>query len=876
MSLDDYLQQLTQLHQLQLVYESRLTQGKSVTATQLKLMLEQVAFQKPLSQILQQHNLTFKLLNNGTLIIVEAKQSSANLAVTQVKKRSSKHKLPMEKIVVTGINLANKFSLFQTAYPVSVISESDTELQQSSSAAEVLAKVPGLYLERSAGTVGNNAYTRGLPNDNFRYVRMLEDGLPSFEEGAGAFTNADIFIRMDKSIARIEAVKGGSGSIVASNAAGATVNIVNKKSTDVAEGEFVWTTTDFGLQRLDVFAALPITDAVSAHAAGYWSNGQTVRELPFNLPAGGQVKFGITYVDELADVHFNFKRIHDHNVFYPAVPMRNQAQGFANLNPIKSSYMSADMAELKLFDGQGQRKSVSNLEQGVESSLSSYTFLTTLRLSPNWQLDNKLRYVTGSIDFSAAFSGGARLADLSSELADIQADYTQVDSFRFAYLAEPQQLVSLQQLPNQLLNDVGIWRSQVDLNNWINDINLNYLWHGENDLSHSLTLGYYHSQFQQTQLWNWQSVVTEVVDSARLIDIFAVDKNGQVVVPYTDKGVWKHHANLAEFADDVTYSAWYLVDNIQLSDTLRLDLGYRYQSVDKKGFVRPTEQKNLRTDETDAWILQQVSVFQPKVEPYVYAADARAWTLGLNYDWSEQLAFFARYSSTFRITAEFAQWFDCCQPIEKNISLIELGSKLNQGKLSAFVTLFANDFPEIAISNQIIDEETQQVVIESANAGSKAHGVEWDLYWQALPWLDFTFSGFVQSLKYSRFDSVQGDYRGKQIVRQPNYRLNLQNKYYWSQNQHFIYVAAELVGRRYQDAANTLVLPAYAIWSLGGAFQLNEDWSLNWVINNLTNELALTEGSPRASQVLAHQTDYFVGRAIDGRNSHISIKYRFW
>ena len=102
---------------------------------------------------------------------------------------------------------------------------------QPSSESEVFRMIPGIQVAGTAGPGGNsNIAVRGLPvaTGGSPFVQIQEDGLPVFEDGALQFANADTFYRLDETVSKMEAVRGGSASIFANNAPGGIINFISK------------------------------------------------------------------------------------------------------------------------------------------------------------------------------------------------------------------------------------------------------------------------------------------------------------------------------------------------------------------------------------------------------------------------------------------------------------------------------------------------------------------------------------------------------------------------------------------------------------------------------------------------------------------------
>ena len=99
-----------------------------------------------------------------------------------------------------------------------------------------LRQIPGIRSEASGGEGNANIAVRGIPvsTGGARYIQLQEDGLPVLEFGDIVFGNADNFVRADRNVGRVEAVRGGSASTFASNSPGGVINFISK--TGLEEG----------------------------------------------------------------------------------------------------------------------------------------------------------------------------------------------------------------------------------------------------------------------------------------------------------------------------------------------------------------------------------------------------------------------------------------------------------------------------------------------------------------------------------------------------------------------------------------------------------------------------------------------------------------
>jgi outer membrane receptor for ferrienterochelin and colicin len=96
---------------------------------------------------------------------------------------------------------------------ISTLNTRQIENVVPNSSTDLLKNVPGVYVNTSRGEVGNAIYTRGLNyNGGFFYVSMQEDGLPVV--GISGLLQPDGYLRADATINKVEAVRGGTATIL--------------------------------------------------------------------------------------------------------------------------------------------------------------------------------------------------------------------------------------------------------------------------------------------------------------------------------------------------------------------------------------------------------------------------------------------------------------------------------------------------------------------------------------------------------------------------------------------------------------------------------------------------------------------------------------
>jgi outer membrane receptor protein involved in Fe transport len=154
----------------------------------------------------------------------------------------------LQEYVVTGVFTPT--SVQQATASISTIASRELSEQVPVSAADLLLNVPGVFVNSSLGEIRGMVYSRGVSvntsdgSNGYYYVSMQEDGLPITNVNLANF-GPDYFLRPDATLLRVEAVRGGSASITATNSPGGAFNYISKTGTPQHGGEI---RTRFGLE----------------------------------------------------------------------------------------------------------------------------------------------------------------------------------------------------------------------------------------------------------------------------------------------------------------------------------------------------------------------------------------------------------------------------------------------------------------------------------------------------------------------------------------------------------------------------------------------------------------------------------------------------
>ena len=138
-----------------------------------------------------------------------------------VRSRYGADPLALDAVVVSGT--FNPASKLESSTAITTFSAQQVEQQAPRGTAELLKSAPGLpgdeQLRRDRRR-RHRARAAASPNSSFRYVSLQEDGLPAFEAPGLLFAFPDAMARLDETVARVEAVRGGSAAVFGSEHAG--------------------------------------------------------------------------------------------------------------------------------------------------------------------------------------------------------------------------------------------------------------------------------------------------------------------------------------------------------------------------------------------------------------------------------------------------------------------------------------------------------------------------------------------------------------------------------------------------------------------------------------------------------------------------------
>jgi len=564
-------------------------------------------------------------------------------------------------IVVTAV--ARGQNRLDTTVSVSALSGDAIVDLAPRSAAEVFRNIPGIRSESSGGEGNANIAVRGLPvaSGGAKFLQLQEDGLPILEFGDITFGNADIFLRADFNVARVEAVRGGSASTFASNSPGGVINFISKTG-DQAGGAIQGTIgLDYEEYRADFDYGAPIGEDLTFHVGGFYRQGEGPRRLGYDGLKGGQIKLNVTKKFSGGYVRLFGKYLDDRAVGYLPNPVRvtgtNADPNYSNLPGFSitgDSLHSRNFREVLTLNGRNNPRRY-DITDGMRPLVKAIGFEGSIDLNDEWTVVNRFRFSDISGSFNSPFPASVDTASaIATDLGGVGGTAFFANGARAGQAVPADTLVSRIVLFNTRLNS---------LDNITNDLRIS------RDLAFgsatgSVTFGFYKSRQEIETEWLWTSHLLEVRGGgdAALIDVrnaagTLLTQNGTVAYSASFFG------NCCRRVYDVRYdtNAPFASLNLQFGQ-LSFDGSVRYDFGRARGQtfgsdlgggrvgIVPTD---INGDGAISPAEQQTAVVPlSSPAPVRYNYDYASYSVGLNYRLNDDFALFANYARGGRANAD--------------------------------------------------------------------------------------------------------------------------------------------------------------------------------------------------------------------------------
>lgn len=781
------------------------------------------------------------------------------------------------EIVVTAV--ARGQNVLDSSVSVSSIdSEALVDLAPRSSA-ELIRQIPGIRSESSGGDGNANIAVRGLPvaSGGAKFLQLQEDGLPILEFGDITFGNADIFLRTDYSVARVEAVRGGSASTFASNSPGGVINFISKTGTREGGSLGLTAGLDYREFRADFDYGGSIDDNTDFHIGGFSHIGDGPRDVGYDGSRGGQIKANITRNFANGYVRVYGKYLNDHSVAYlpnPVFVTGSDADptytSIANFSINSNSLHSRNFRPITTLD-QANQVQTYNIDEGMHPKVLAGGFEAEFDVG-GFTVTNRFRYADISGAFVSPFPGSVTGAQAA-------ADAIGGPGSSLFYASGPQagQIVANPASlgGNGLVANIVTFNTRLNsLDNLTNDLRATT----EFDVgggSASLTGGFYYSQQDIDTAWLWTSHLMSVQGDG---DAVLLDVRNAVGVPQTQNGTVGYSAaffgNCCRRSYDLDYTtkAPFAALGLEFGG-LSLDGSVRWDFSEAKGRTfgdGPVTTRDINGNGAINRAETLVSVLPTTGAALVdYDTDYLSYSVGANYLVSDSFSIFGRYSRGGRANADRilfnANNVDPATGELRNsdvavdfVKQAEIGVKYRAGGLSFYATAFD------ARTEEENFEATTQTVFSRAY---KARGVELEGSYRMGP---FSLSGGATytDAEIDR-DNISPANVGNTPRRQADWIYQATAAY----DSELFGLGVNAVGTSdsYAQDSNQLVLPGFTAVNAFVNLRPADGITLSLNANNVFD----VEGFTEAEEGAIPANGIVRARSINGRTLSASVRFDF-
>lgn len=741
----------------------------------------------------------------------------------------------LQEVVVTGTAAGAELRKLEASFAITTVTDQDITKYSPQSTADLLKLVPGVWSESSGGVAGANVMVRGFPGGgDAPYLTVQVNGAPVFPIPTLSFMENTTLFRVDETVRRVEALRGGPNPVFSSGQPGLTTNFILREGSDETEGMVKYTTSDYDLRRFDGYIGGPLGKDFYYLIGGYLASSPGLRDAGYNSEDGNQLTLNLTRVLERGKINLFHRQTDDYGQWYLPVALNvpgvdagynqlgtlnrrqrivtdNSGPGFANGGDPNAA--NPTIKVLDLDEGRGWRGSMTG------GSIA-------LDIADDWTLTDRFGFTSGDADTVGLVPDGGAV-QVGALLANPMADP------RAVVVGPITGAVTGRAIGNsEFIQQFGAWEVRKDLESFTNDISLSRIFDRG-----TTTFGFYTSNATSHDVWALGNSVYQVVQ-----------QGGETVTgiacnsPAVDSCGFNFDI---DGSGDASAMALYAATSYDINDQWRADVGVRYENYEIDYTI-----DDGRDGDVDFGASNDLSEV--------------SWTAALNYQVTESLGFFGRINQGHKMPvfddyrdgrAALASGNDLVQDIEQ----YEAGIKWATGNLSLFATGFWTD----------VDPRGVVFVFGGSTifTTQESKGIEIDGIWKS-------DAGFSVSVNATWMDSTisSGDptLDGNETERQPGWQARLTPSYDFNIGNVLgtAYGTITAVDDRWGEALNLNVLEGYEKVDLGVILRINESFVVQLSGDNLTDEDALTESDPRTFTAPN-------GRFIMPRSFELSVGYEF-
>ncbi len=732
----------------------------------------------------------------------------------------------IEEIITIGTPGGAGIRKRDVSFAITVLDEGEIEKFSPKSTADLLKAVPGVWVESSGGVSGANIDVRGLPGGgDAPFVTLTINGTPLYGTESLSFFEQSTIFRIDETIANVEGLRGGPGAVFGKGEPGLTVNFNLKRGHEDTEGRVKYTVSDYEMQRIDGVLSGQLAEDLYYMIGGYVQSSPGIRDAQFTSEEGHQFTINLTREFDQGEINLFTRITDDHGQWY--LPFcQNCGHDLGNFSQLGTATRGRELqisasGDTQVFDFANGR----GWDGYVTGANIEFDF------GDGWVLRDNVGLTSGNADTFGFVPSGPAITVAALEM--ITGPGTAVTAG------------GVDLGDSDFVQTYGHWVVFKDLRSFTNDLSINKEFVG----GHDVTFGIYQSSFSSDDFWTLGNPVP-VHNIAHGDFLDSSITPADIAAAGGDAGFMFGLAS----AGDARTTAFYLADSWQVNDAFRIDAGLRFEEIELEyildtGPGYPDGTRDLATSLDD---------------------DDTAWTLGVNWDFNEELGFFGRVAQGYVFPH-----FDNVREgrLEVNdVDQIEFGVKFVSDVFDVFATAFFNTFDASA---GVVGGGPAPEIFET-----EAFGIEIDAT-ASFGLFNLGLSGVFQDTEITESLNpdpmnpgmfIQSGNKGNKVLRQPDFQFRITPSFDFEVGQWFgtVYGALTLVDDRFGDNANVQPLPSYEKVDVGVILTSDAGFFVQLHGDNIGDSDGLTEGDPRSTSPGA-----LIARPILGRSVNFSIGYDF-
>ena len=784
----------------------------------------------------------------------------------------------LETVIVTGT--FNPRPSLETSTSTSALTQREIQKVIPRGTANLLQEIPGTFVDASAGEVYTRVYTRGVSASaeddlGWYYVSLQEDGLP-VSLVQHSYYSPDLFHRYDLTTKKVEATRGGSSSITATNAPGGIYNFISHDTQEKLFGEIELSSGFQGnsqnLYRIDGRFGSPLGNNWFINAGGHYRKDDGVRNNDFTLSKGGQFKLDILKNTDRGFIKLWGKLLNDYTNRYTGVAAVNWdspepafGQDFNNTSLLMPAFKSQipdgrRLSEINAFDPSNGVHAQDyafgiNFEHNFGNDLLLTNQFKISDKSADWQTSISNAFVSISNPLAYFISGADfPIGQVVFNDARTGKEVARIDNSGIL-AGQPAQYLTEGRLPNDAIMGTSAWYKNMDATEWMNQLMLQKEWK-----KHQITTGGFIGSSNTSHFTQGSFAYTTYEPNPSMLKITLENPN-QSVIELSDENGVSNYGGLfyVNTEAQVTQLAAFANDLIEIDSRIHLDLGLRYETINHDGwkdrFAPNSLDGGVDGDTTTAYD-NGILVPTGDRDNFDYNYNYLSYSAGINYKINSNIAVFSRFSKGNK-APELNYYFNNFSNVPINekgvvqkILQTELGLKLKSKHLSLATTAFWSALKDISSTNFEFDSDTNNIFYTPILLNeSRTIGLEWEGTLEMTNNFSLFTNGVVQNPKAKRWheynasgtvddsDDTINDYSGNTLPFNPKLMFNFGSNLSFKRLSGFL--KWQFMGKRFGNVSNGFELPSYSIFNAASSYKINDRISAHLLVNNLFNSEGL-------------------------------------